>query len=375
MPDERDARLVILRPREEHAAKDQQSREIQVVKEMLESRGTSPRIYRNALVFLAPDRARLEDLKQAVRQYLAWKSIHVDRETLNLDAQQNRQAQERLTQAEDTVKQRIPEAYAWLLVPGQSDPRSGAEWQEVRLQGQGSLAERASRRLITEEMLVTQFGGVRLRMELDRVPLWRGDHVGVRQLADDFAQYLYLPRLKNTDVLLGAIASGTGYLNWRQDTFAYAEAWGESEGKYRGLVAGQLVTPLLDAQSVVVKPEVAARQLDSRPMGGNGQGGTGGGTTTPGGGGGGTIVTPPPPERKPRRYYGTVELNSLRLERDASEVFREVVQHLEGQLGSRVRITLEIEAEIPDGAPDDVVRTVTENTRTMRFTQSAFEES
>ncbi len=80
-------------------------------------------------------------------------------------------------------------------------------------------------------------------------------------------------------------------------------------------------------------------------------------------------------ERKLRRYYGTVQLNSLRLERDASEVFREVVQHLEGQLGSRVRITLEIEAEIPDGAPDEVVRTVTENSRTLRFTQSAFEES
>ncbi len=382
VPDERDARLVILRPREEHAARDQQSRAMQAAKEMLESRGTAPRIYRNTLVFLAPDRARLEDLKQAVRQYLAWKSIHEDRETLNLDAQQRRQAQERLTQAEDTVKQRVPEAYAWLLVPGQSDPKAPVEWQEVRLQGQGSLAERASRRLITEELLITQFGGVRLRMELDRVPLWRGDHVGVKQLADDFAQYLYLPRLKNTEVLLQAISSGVGSLNWRQDTFGYAQARAEGAGRYKGLVAGQLVTPLLDSQSVVVKPDVAARQLelderehepdgDQRGDRDEGDGtdkrdtGKGGGTTTP----------TKPTERKLRRYYGTVPLNSLRLERDASEVFREVVQHLEGQLGSRVRITLEIEADIPDGVPGDVVRTVTENARTLRFTQSAFEES
>ncbi len=229
-------------------------------------------------------------------------------------------------------------------------------------------------------MLITQFGGVRLRMELDRVPLWRGDHVHVRQLADDFAQYLYLPRLKNTDVLLQAISSGAGSLNWRQDTFGYAEAWDDQAGQYRGLAAGTLVTPLLDANSIVITPEVAERQLEQeerqrqavidvtdRPGGGNGPGAriT---TAMPG-------TDRHPVERKLRRYYGTVQMNSLRLERDASEVFREVVQHLEGQLGSRVRITLEIEADIPDGAPGDVVRTVTENARTLRFTQSAFEES
>ncbi len=217
-------------------------------------------------------------------------------------------------------------------------------------------------------------------MDLDRVPLWRGDHVHVRQLADDFAQYLYLPRLKNPDVLLQAIGSGAGSLNWRQDTFGYAEAWDDGAGQYRGLAAGTLVTPLLDAKSVVITPEVVERQLEqeerqrqavidvaNKPGVINGLG-----TST-------TTAMPAtvhsPAERKLRRYYGTVPLNSLRLERDASEVFREVVQHLEVQLGSRVRITLEIEADIPDGAPGDVVRTVTENARTLRFTQSAFEES
>ena len=33
----------------------------------------------------------------------------------------------------------------------------------------------------------------------------------------------------------------------------------------------------------------------------------------------------------------------------------------------------EIEADIPAGAPDNVVRTVTENSRTLRFTQQGFE--
>jgi hypothetical protein len=38
-----------------------------------------------------------------------------------------------------------------------------------------------------------------------------------------------------------------------------------------------------------------------------------------------------------------------------------------------VTVTIEVEAEIPDGAPDHVVRTVTENSRTLKFTSQGFE--
>ncbi len=37
-------------------------------------------------------------------------------------------------------------------------------------------------------------------------------------------------------------------------------------------------------------------------------------------------------------------------------------------------LTLEIEAELPEGAPDNVVRTVTENARTLKFKTHGFEE-
>jgi hypothetical protein len=36
-------------------------------------------------------------------------------------------------------------------------------------------------------------------------------------------------------------------------------------------------------------------------------------------------------------------------------------------------VTVEIEAEIPNGVPDNVVRTVTENSRTLGFTSQGFE--
>ena len=58
---------------------------------------------------------------------------------------------------------------------------------------------------------------------------------------------------------------------------------------------------------------------------------------------------------------------------DAGQVADEVIAHLAGLQGADVRLTLEIEANIPDGAPEQVVRTVTENSRTLHFDDSGFE--
>ena len=43
-------------------------------------------------------------------------------------------------------------------------------------------------------------------------------------------------------------------------------------------------------------------------------------------------------------------------------------------MGAKVKVTLEIEAEIPDGVSDQVVRIVTENSQTLKFTSHGFEE-
>ena len=62
------------------------------------------------------------------------------------------------------------------------------------------------------------------------MPLWRGDHVAVKQLVEDFARYLYLPRLAGPEVLVQAIRDGVALLTWQTDTFAYAESYDEGAG-------------------------------------------------------------------------------------------------------------------------------------------------
>jgi len=203
VPDNLDARLVVLRV--DHAyTKDASNAAEVAAKAILESRGNTPRLYRNTLVFLVADKTRLQDLDEATRKFLAWESILAEKVTLNLDPQQVKQAETQLASATGVVTSRIPETYQWLLVPGQTTPQSAVTWTAQRLSGADPLAVRVSKKLRSDELLLPNFAATRLRMELDRIPLWRDDRdVAIKQLAEHFARYLYLPRLKNSSVLLG----------------------------------------------------------------------------------------------------------------------------------------------------------------------------
>ena len=381
--DDQDASLVVLGPTYPHTKEaGSGSRAITAAKSMLESRGNTPRLFRNTLVFLAADETRLQDLEDGVRRFLAWQSILDDRETLDLPPHQVRQAESQRTAAEGAVAARIGETYQWLLVPVQTTPQANVEWQDIRLAGQGPLAERASRRMRNDELLIPSFAGTRLRMELDRIPLWRGDHVSVRQLLDDFARFSYLPRLKEPQVLLEAIRNGLSLMTWEQDSFAYADGYDDDARRYRGLHSGPR-GPLLDTDSgLLVCPDMARRQMTEEQA-----------LNDPPATETGTIYYPEPekpvgvregsggdtPEPTPRsvakRYHGSVKLDPTRVGRDASKVADEVIAHLAGLLGADVELILEIKANIPDGAPEQVVRIVIENTRELRFDDSGFESA
>jgi len=69
-----------------------------------------------------------------------------------------------------------------------------------------------------------------------------------------------------------------------------------------------------------------------------------------------------------------VTLDPARVGRDASRIADEVIPHLSSLVGAEVRVTLEIEAQVPTGASDHVVRTVTGNSRTLRFSSQGFEK-
>jgi hypothetical protein len=69
-----------------------------------------------------------------------------------------------------------------------------------------------------------------------------------------------------------------------------------------------------------------------------------------------------------------VTLDPTRVARDTGKIAEEVIAHLAGLPGARVQVTLEISADVPAGVPDQVVRIVTENSRTLKFDTQGFEE-
>ncbi|MFH1866161.1 MAG: DUF499 domain-containing protein, partial [Candidatus Eisenbacteria bacterium] len=368
VPDDLDARLVVLPPEHSYSKGGGSTAET-AARTILESRGNTPRLYRNTLVFLAADKVRLQDLDEAVRRFLAWESILAEKETLNLDPHQVRQAETQKGAADGAVMARLPETYQWLLVPEQVNPQAPITWQVIRLSGGDALAVRASKRLRSDESLVTSLGSTILRKHMDDVPLWRGDHVAVRQLVEDFARYLYLPRLTESDVLARAICDGIALLTWQSDTFAYAESHDEGAARYRGLRGGQAISLSAESTGLLVKPDLAREQMDVEtpaPPPGPGVGAAPGTGPTP--------PPPPEPERKLRRFHGTVSLDPTRVGRDASRIADEVIAHLAGQVGAEAAVTLEIEVTLPDGASDQTVRTVTENSRALKFTSHGFEK-
>ena len=206
---------------------------------------------------------------------------------------------------------------------------------------------------------------------------------------DDFAKSLYLPRFKNAQVILDAIQGGVGRLTWRNDTFAYAGYYEATADRYRDLEAGRRPTVQLNSNSVVVKPEIAADQIekDSAPptttetgtdsSKATGVGSAVAGASGPSTGGGASRVTQGESPKTPvlRRFHGSATIAATSLSRDIDVIASSVVQHLAGLLDAKVKITIEIEAEIPSGAPENVVRTVTENCRTLKFENQWFEES
>ncbi len=377
VPDDLDARLVVLGPDHPYSKQAGNPAEL-AAKAILASRGNAPRLFQNSLVFLAVDQTRLQDLDEAIRRYLAWESILLEKVELDLSPHQVKQAETQQVSADGAVSGRLPEAYQWLLVPVQETPQKELEWQAFRLSGQDSLAVRACKKLKNDELLVTALAGTRLRMELDRVPLWRGDgdHVEVAQLCEDFARYPYLPRLTASSVLSRAIADGLGLLTWEHETFAFADSYDVAEARYVGLRCGQVMAiPDQDAVGLLVEPAAARLQLDEEAPTPKPEGETGttaddeGVKPTPAGGAGEAVDVP-----RATRFHGSVELDAARVGRDASRIAEEVISHLAGLVGASVKVTLEVEADVPDGAPEHVVRTVTENSRTLKFSSHGFED-
>jgi hypothetical protein len=135
-----------------------------------------------------------------------------------------------------------------------------------------------------------------------------------------------------------------------------------------------MVTVTADSPDLIVKASVAQAQIEAETRAGgpspagapDATGSTSAAQPTASGARGSAAL--------PTRFHGTVKLNTARVGADAGKISEEVIAHLAGLVGSEVTVTLEIHAQVPAGAPDNVVRVVTENCRTLKFSDQGFEK-
>lgn len=369
VPDEMEARLVVLGPAHPYA-KSGGGAAVKAAEAILNTRGASQRIYRNMLLFFAPDGQRLSELRQAVRLWMAWSSVFEDRAALNLDEFQRKQAESKSNELKSTVDARLIETWVWALVPAQSDPKSRTiEWSGTRVNGQDSLAARVSKKLTQDESLMTRLGPQRLKLKLDE-HIWNdAPHVATKKLWEYLASYLYMPRMRDRNVLIDTVQGGISQLVC--DSFAYAGRFDEVTGRYEGLrlTGGGPVD--IDSLSVLVKPDIARKQDDAdraaagKPV-----------SPTPTVTGPSPTPTPVPAKAEPpRRFFATVEIDADRASRDMGRIAEEVLQHLTTLPASKVKVTVEISAEVPTGIPDDTQRIVRENATALKFRSQGFESS
>lgn len=387
VPDDSALRLVVLPPEQSHSREFDQPAQ-HAVAEYIRQNGTKPRYRGNRLIFLAPDMGVLSRLRDATRVALAWGSIvdDVNEGRLNIDLLQQKQAQKELKTAEEVLPRAARECYKWLLCPVQNTPTDAKPTVEAFPLGTGSGSVGAELERICDEneLVITAWSPIHLRDKLKEVYWKEGKtSVGVMAFWEDSLRYLYLPRLKNRDVLAEAIRTGVTSKDF------FGTAYGQNGEMYEGFQFGT-GSVQVDDTLLLIHPTAATEYSASHwqpvtiPEWGETQpnaiSGTGSiespaGTTGPSHITGGKTGTTSPRSAvaKPKAFFGSVEINPPTAKMRLVQIADEIINVLASDPNATMKITLEINADFPSGASDQIKRAVSENAAALSFKSKAWE--
>lgn len=256
----------------------------------------------------------------------------------------------------------------------------GVEFQATRITGEDSFYARALRRLAQNDELITVWAPTMLQLAIREFDLWKDKpYLSLKQLWEYLTSYCYMPRLLDQRVLIDAVEAGVRML---VDTpFGYADRVDDRTGRFERLLFRSSDAIYFNDSCVLVHPDAADQQIREdeakrqaeREAGGGYSAPTVGGGAQPSGGSTGK------PKSEPRetvhtRYHGSVRVNPNRVTSDIGMIVDEVLQHLTSLTGCDVDITVEISARRREGFDPNTMRTVSENSRTLKFNDFGFEE-
>ena len=378
VPDEAEGvRLVVLGYAHPHnaKAKSAKSSALDAAQEMFQNRGKSPRVYRNTLVFLAPDQSAIAGVNDAMRKKLAWESIIAEAESKqNLTMGDLALAKRNLKETLEALDVRLREAWCHVIHPIQDRPQDDMVWDTNRVQGQEGVFVQAGKKLVSAEGVFVEIGARRLYSALSS-SIWKDKpHLSLSDIWEYCNRFTYLPRLRDKDVLKGAVIKSVSALT--PGPFAYAENVGE-DGRYEGLLiendnSGSVI---IDSRSVILKADVAKAQRekdDDRATPAPQPETAGAGERVITGpaapeGGPSSPPTEPPAKALPTSFYGSVELSADRPAKDMTKILEGIIEQIIATPDGQVTLRLEIDGEAPGGFDRNKQRTLLENAQVLGF--------
>jgi uncharacterized protein len=368
VPDDSALRMVVLPP-ESWYSKQETQIAFDAVLDCVRNHGSKPRHRSNRLIFLAADHGTLSWLRDVARVSLAWASIvdDIEQGRLNVDLLQKKQAENELKNAEGVLPRTGRECYRWLLCPVQeapTDPRPSVEAFPLNTTG-GSVSSEIERACVDNELVITTWSPVHLRTKLKEI-YWKEEQASAKAMAfwEDTLRYLYLPRLKDRDVLAHAIQSGAKSRDF------FGTAYGQSGEKFHGFQFGD-ASVQFDDTLLLIESEAAKRYEASQSKPGEPTGGVAGPPHPgPSPGVSGAAVAP---QAKVRSFHGMADVPSATAKMRLVQLADEIITVLSSDPNAALKITVDIAAEFPDGATDQVKRAVSENARSLGLKSADWE--
>ncbi len=383
VPDDSALRLILLSP-EQFYSREEPRMASDTVLEYIRQHGTTPRYRTNRLLFLAPDHGALTRLRDCIRTALAWNSIVEDVAAMRLvlDNLQAQQAKKELQAAEDVLPRVARETYKWLLCPSQekaTDTKPAVEERQLNTSS-GALGSEIERVCLDNEWVIPTWSPIHLRTKLSEL-YWKADKPTCGALAfwEDTLRYLYLPRLKTKDVLAQAISKGAASRDF------FGTAYGQHDGKFDGFKFGD-ANVQLDDTLLLIEPG-AAKQFADEQLSKQEEIKAAAASATPNipvspsvdvagksqTTGDAPVISVAPPSTKAHSFYGSVDVKPTMAKMRLVQIAEEIIANLISDPNANISVTVEINAEFPNGASDQVKRAVTENATSLGFKTKTWE--
>jgi hypothetical protein len=235
--------LVILGPSTPHAGKGaSKSPATDAATETLMRCRASQRRFRNTLIFVAGDEVSLGTAREVMRKAIAWDEISKDKRIgSQLTTAQLADAVEKAKTNKDSAQKAIRTAWSHILYPVKSETAGtpfDLEHDPISARERAAVPVVVYDRTKADGIALEKLGAERLWLALE--PIWPVDrpHLGVSEVTEWFASYVYLPKLRDGVALQVAILDPAA--RKLDPKFGYADSFDEAAGRYQNLIWAKL---------------------------------------------------------------------------------------------------------------------------------------